>query len=54
MTPTPKHRIETESERESAKTRDQRNNKSGSVQGTFRPFENIRGWREYTGEYKPI
>lgn len=54
MTPTLKYRMETEAEREAAKTRDKRNNKAGSVQGTFRPFEDIRGWREYTGDYKPI
>lgn len=54
MTPTLKYRIETETEREAAKTRDKRNNKAGSVQGTFRPFEDIRGWREYIGDYKPI
>ncbi|HRH46360.1 MAG TPA: S1C family serine protease [Pyrinomonadaceae bacterium] len=54
MTPTLKYRMETEAEREAAKTREKRNNKEGAVQGTFRPFENIRGWREYTGDYKPI
>ncbi len=54
MTPTLKYRLETEAEREAAKTRGKRNKKEGAVQGTFRPFEDIRGWREYVGDYKPI
>lgn len=54
LTPTLKYRMETEAEREAAKTRDKRNKKEGAVQGTFRPFEDIRGWREYVGDYKPI
>lgn len=54
LTPTLQYRIETEAEREAAKTRGKRNNKEGAVQGTFRPFEDIRGWREYIGDYKPI
>jgi S1-C subfamily serine protease len=54
LTPTLKYRMETEAEREAAKTRGKRNNKEGAVQGTFRPFEDIRGWREYVGDYKPI
>lgn len=54
LTPTLKYRIETEAEREAAKTRAKRNKKDGAVQGTFRPFENFYGWREYVGDYKPI
>lgn len=54
MTPTLKYRMETEAEREAAKSRGKRNKKEGAVQGTFRPFEDIRGWREYVGDYKPI
>jgi S1-C subfamily serine protease len=54
LTPTLKFRMETEAEREAAKTRGKRNKKEGAVQGTFRPFEDIRGWREYVGDYKPI
>lgn len=54
LTPTLKYRIETEAEREAAKTREKRNKKDGAIQGTFRPFENFYGWREYVGDYKPI
>jgi S1-C subfamily serine protease len=54
LTPTLKYRMETEAEREAAKTHGKRSQKEGAVQGTFRPFEDIRGWREYVGDYKPI
>ncbi len=54
LTPTLKYRIQTEAEREAAKTREKRNKKDGAIQGTFRPFEDFYGWREYVGEYKPI
>ncbi len=54
LTPTLKYRIETEVEREAAKTREKRNKKDGAIQGTFRPFENFYAWREYVGDYKPI
>jgi S1-C subfamily serine protease len=54
LTPTLKYRIQTEAEREAAKTREKRNKKEGAVQGTFRPFDDFFAWREYVGEYKPI
>lgn len=54
MTPIFKYRMETEAEREAAKTCGKRSKKEGAVQGTFRPFEDIRGWSEYIGDYKPI
>ncbi|MCA1641323.1 MAG: hypothetical protein LC785_04930, partial [Acidobacteria bacterium] len=52
--PTLKYRLATEAEREAAKTKDKRNKKDGAVQGTFRPFEDLRNWAEYVGEYKPV
>lgn len=54
LTPTLKYRIQTEAEREAAKTRGKRNKKEGAVQGAFRPFDNFFAWREYVGDYKPI
>lgn len=54
LTPMLKYRIQTEAEREAAKTREKRNKKEGAVQGTFRPFDNFFAWREYVGDYKPI
>lgn len=54
LTPTLKYRIQTETEREAAKTKEKRNKKDGAVQGTFRPFEDFYAWREYVGDYKPI
>ncbi|WP_225931235.1 S1C family serine protease [Leptolyngbya sp. 7M] len=54
MTPRLKYRIQTEAEREAAKTREKRNKKEGAVHGTFRPFDNFFAWREYVGDYKPI
>jgi S1-C subfamily serine protease len=54
LTPTLKYRIQTEAEREAAKTREKRNKKDGAVQGTFRPFDDFFAWREYVGDYKPI
>jgi S1-C subfamily serine protease len=54
LTPTLKYRMETEAEREAAKTKNKRNKKEGAVQGTFRPFEDFYSWREYVGDYKPI
>jgi hypothetical protein len=54
MTPTLKYRMQTAADREAARTKEKRNNKSGAVQATFRPFEEFRGWMEYVGEYKPV
>jgi S1-C subfamily serine protease len=31
-----------------------RNDKKTAIQGTFRPFEEFRGWMQYVGEYKPV
>lgn len=53
-TPALKYRLNTEAEREAAKTRKKRNKKEESVQGTFSPFDEFRAWREYAGDYKPV
>lgn len=54
MTPTVRYRIATQAEREAMKTRNKRVDKDGAMRGTFRPFESLREWAEYVGEYKPI
>src|SRR5438552_357437 len=54
ITPTLKYRIETEAEREAAKSKEKRTKKEGAVQGTFKPFDEFRNWAEYVGEYKPV
>ncbi|MFN2492262.1 MAG: S1C family serine protease [Pyrinomonadaceae bacterium] len=53
-TPTFLYRLQTEGEREAAKTKAKRNKKEGAVQGTYRPFDEFRNWREYIGDYRPI
>ncbi|MBA2526034.1 MAG: serine protease [Pyrinomonadaceae bacterium] len=53
-TPTFLYRLQTEREREAAKTKEKRNKKAGAVQGTYRPFDEFRNWREYIGDYKPV
>jgi S1-C subfamily serine protease len=53
-TPTFLYRIQTEGEREAAKAKAKRNKKEGAVQGTYRPFDEFRNWREYIGDYRPI
>lgn len=53
-TPTFLYRLQTEGEREAAKTKAKRNKKEGAVQGTYRPFDEFRNWREYIGDYRPV
>lgn len=53
-TPTLLYRLQTEAEREAAKTKEKRNKKEGAVQGTYRPFDEFRNWGEYVGLYKPV
>lgn len=53
-TPTFLYRRQTEGEREAAKTKAKRNKKEGAVQGTYRPFDEFRNWREYVGDYRPV
>jgi S1-C subfamily serine protease len=53
-TPTLLYRLQTEGEREAAKTKGKRNKNAGAVQGTYRPFDQFRNWREYIGDYRPV
>lgn len=53
MTPSVKYRLATEYEREALKGRKKREQKS-EIKGTFNPFQDFYGWREYLGDYKPV
>ena len=38
-----------------AREKEKRNKKSAqAVQGTFAPLQDLRGWREYVGDYEPV
>ena len=40
---------------QAAKAKEKRNRKSeAAVQNTFRPLDELKGWEEYVGEYKPV
>lgn len=54
MTPILSYRIATEAEREALKTKNKRTDKDTAVRGTFRPFDNLREWGEYVGEFRPV
>ena len=54
MTPAVSYRLATEAEREALKTKNKRTDKDGAVRGTFRPFDELRNWGEYVGEYQPV
>ena len=54
MTPAVSYRLATETEREALKTKNKRTDKDGAVRGTFRPFDELRNWGEYVGEYQPV
>jgi hypothetical protein len=53
ITPSLKYRLATENEREAMKGRKGREQKS-EIKGTFNPFQDLYGWAEYLGEYKPV
>jgi S1-C subfamily serine protease len=53
ITPSLKYRLATENEREALKGRKGREEKS-EIKGTFNPFQELYGWAEYLGEYKPV
>ena len=54
-TPVLKYKLQAEGAVEAVKGRGKRTRKwSGSKEKTFDPLEDMRGWEEYTGEYKPI
>jgi S1-C subfamily serine protease len=43
------------SEVEAGKEKNKRNRKHAeAVQGTFEPLDDLKGWEEYVGEYKPV
>jgi S1-C subfamily serine protease len=54
ITPLMRYRLQTEAEREAAKTKNKRNNSKDAVQSTFTATDQFRNWAEYVGEYKPI
>jgi S1-C subfamily serine protease len=54
ITPLMRYRLQTEAERQAAKTKNKRNNSKDAVQSTFAPTDEFRNWAEYVGEYKPI
>jgi hypothetical protein len=53
ITPSLKYRMATELEREALKGRKGREQKS-EIKGTFNPFQDMYGWGEYAGEYRPV
>ena len=53
VTPRYKYRQATEDEREALKGRKKREEKS-EIKGTFNPYQDLYGWAEYAGEYKPV
>jgi S1-C subfamily serine protease len=53
VTPRYKYRQATEDEREALKGRKGREAKS-EIKGTFNPYQDLYGWAEYAGEYKPV
>jgi S1-C subfamily serine protease len=54
LTPLVIYRIATEAEREAAKAHEKRTKKEGAIKGSYQPFDEFRGWREYVGDYKPV
>lgn len=53
ITPILKYRLATETEREAMKGRKGREEKS-EIKGSFNPYQNLYGWSEYLGMYKPV
>jgi S1-C subfamily serine protease len=39
---------------EAGRQKNKRNQKSAAAQGTFEPLDDLKGWEEYVGEYKPV
>jgi S1-C subfamily serine protease len=55
ITPVLKYQIAERGSVLAQREKEKRTQKSSqSVQGTFRPLDDLRNWREYTGEYKPV
>ena len=55
ITPVLKYRLMEGARVQAQKEKEKRTSKnSGSIQGTFRPLDDLRNWAEYVGEYKPV
>ena len=55
VTPVLRYRNEVEVQLTAAKEKNKRTKKNdAAVQNTFEPLEDLHGWAEYVGEYKPI
>jgi len=55
VTPVLKYRMEEAVQLAAAKEKGKRTKKhEAAVQNTFEPLRDLRGWAEYTGEYKPV
>jgi S1-C subfamily serine protease len=54
-TPELEYRVQEESSISAANGKESRNKKSNaSVKNTFQPLQDLRGWAEYAGAYKPV
>lgn len=55
VTPVLKYRMEEAVQLAAAKEKGKRTKKhEAAVQNTFEPLQDLRGWAEYAGEYKPV
>ncbi len=55
VTPVLKYRMEEAVQLAAAKEKGKRTKKhEAAIQNTFEPLRDLRGWAEYTGEYKPV
>jgi S1-C subfamily serine protease len=54
MTPLMRYRLQTQAEREAAKTKNKRNDSKDAVPSTYNPTDEFRNWAEYAGAYKPV
>lgn len=55
VTPILKYRLEEQVQLAAAKEKGKRTKKhEAAVQNTFQPLQDLRGWAEYAGEYKPV
>ena len=55
VTPVLKYRLEAEVQLAAAKEKGKRTKKhDAAIQNTFEPLQDLRGWAEYAGEYKPV
>ena len=55
LTPIIKYQLQTEGSVKAAREKEKRTRKGRqAVRGTFQPLEDLKGWAEYVGEYKPV